>query len=183
VATLRELFEYQTVDPNNLTSATAAAIYASFIDSPPPLKVTLRHPDLPWDLIWPRLWRPRMVAKEQDLTLRLLNNLLPVRARLARFGLIAQTNCPHCPGVLETALHVFTVCNRVANRWHQLVATLLPHTGPQQDEDLLYLAWPVVARHFDITVALMVYVDQVWASRDGRRPTKRLLPAPFLPLW
>jgi hypothetical protein len=150
---------------------------------------TLRHPDLPsWDLIWPRLWRPRMVAKEQDVTFRLLHNLLPVRARLARFGLAAQANCP---GVLETALHVFTVCNREANTWHQLVATLLPHTGPQQDEDLLYLAWPVVARDLDITVALRLYFDQVWASRDGRRPptfaglteSLRLLPAFVVGDW
>jgi hypothetical protein len=80
----------------------------------------------------------------------------------------------------------------VADTWQYLVAALLlPHTGPQKDEDLLFLTWPPVARDFDITVTILSFVNCVWAARDGRRsPTYagltkilRVNPASFLPLW
>jgi hypothetical protein len=188
---LLELFQYQTVDPTNLMATTAANLYSSFMETPPPPKVTLRRPDLPWDTIWPRLWRPRLMAEEQNMAFKLLHNILPLRARMARFGLVAQAHCPHCPGVAEDTLHLFTACVRVANTWQQLVATLVPHTGPIQDEDLLFLAWPRMARDYDITVIILAFISSVWAARDGRRPPTfegltellRLKPAPFLPLW
>jgi hypothetical protein len=131
------------------------------------------------------------MAEEQNMAFKLLHNILPLRARMARFGLVAQAHCPHCPGVAEDTLHLFTACVRVANTWQQLVATLVPHTGPIQDEDLLFLAWPRMARDYDITVIILAFISSVWAARDGRRPPTfegltellRLKPAPFLPLW
>jgi hypothetical protein len=43
---------------------------------------------------------------------------------------------------METALHLFTSCQRVQDIWPPLVVALLPFSGPPADETLLYLAWP-----------------------------------------
>jgi hypothetical protein len=98
--TLLELFHYLTGDPTNLMAITAANVYSTFMETPPPPKVTLRRPDLPRDVIWPRSG----------------------------------------PGMAENPLHLLTSGVRVANMWQQQVATLMPHTGPNPDEDLLFLA-------------------------------------------
>jgi hypothetical protein len=67
--------------------------------------------------------------------------------------------------------------------WQQLVAVLLPYTGPQPDEDVLLIAWPPVARDFDMTVAMLAYVHRVWPPTfTGLTVVLRVVLAPFLPL-
>ncbi len=55
---LAEIFSHGTTPfpPNHLEQATAADIYAAFLDTPtPPPKVEDRWP-FAWDLVWRRLW-------------------------------------------------------------------------------------------------------------------------------
>ena len=99
--------------------------------------------------------------------------------------------CPTCPGVTETVLHLFTACPRIAAVWQQLLASVLPITGPLADEDVLFLAWPQVAQDNDLAVSIIVYHHLVWTTRAAARPPTfeaftaalREKPAPFEPLW
>ena len=126
-----------------------------------------------------------------DVSYRLLHGILPVNGRLARFGLRVQANCPVCPGVDETILHLFASCPRVADIWQPLLASLLHYTGPLADEDILLLAWPRVARDEDLAVTLITYHHLAWSTRSAARPPDfaaftaalRAKPAPFTPLW
>ena len=192
VAVILELFQYDTVTPDGLLAASSKNIYSTFMDSPPPPKITFKWPDLPWASIWGRLWASRLVTEEADVSFQLLHDVLPLRGRLARFGVEAAAFCPRCPHqVVEDSLHLFTACARVAELWQQLVAALLPHTGPLADRDILFLAWPPLARDVDLSITLLVYHHLVWTTRaDARPPTfgklsaaLRAKPAPFLPLW
>ena len=186
-----EVFQHATVPPDALLTAKAADIYAAFMDTPPPPKVVVRRPELPWAIIWQRLWRPPLALEAANISFQLLHNILPVRARLARWGQPAAATCPLCPGVIEDTLHVFVRCPRIAALWEQLLAALVVHTGPVADEELLLLAWPPTARDGDLAVALRSYHHLVWASRSEDWPPSfrrltaglRALPAPYMPLW
>ena len=167
---LLELFQFETVPPEALAAATSREIYAAFMDTPPPPKVTVRQPELPWADIWARLWGPPGAREEADIQFQLIHNILPARGRLARFGVEAAGHCPRCPGVLEDLEHIFTRCIRVAGVWQQLVASLVASTGPAPDRDLLLLAWPPTARDNDIATAIMVFVHLVWTTRGETRP-------------
>ena len=107
-----EFFEYETVSPDALAATTSRDIYAAFMDmdNPPPPKVTVRRPELPWADIWARLWGPQFAREEADIMFQLLHNILPARGRLARFGVEAAGHCPRCPGVVEDLPHIFTRC-------------------------------------------------------------------------
>ena len=122
-------------------TASASTIYKDFNATPPPPKAVLRRPELPLEVIWGRIWRPRFMMEEADLAFRLLHNILPVRGRLARFGVGPGAHCPRCPGVTEDTAHAFIRCPRVGQVWEELVGRLLPAVGPQADEDLLLFAW------------------------------------------
>lgn len=188
---LAEVFAHNTVDPAALLSATAADIYASFMDTPPPPKILIRLPDLPWDLVWGRLWKPHVNMEAANVSFQLIHNILPVRGRLARWGMAEAAFCVLCPGVVEDLQHVFVTCRRIADVWQQFLAALLPHTGHVADMDLLYLAWPSVGRDNDVAVAVRAYHHLVWSSRGDDRPPSfrrlttvlRALPAPVRPLW
>jgi len=104
---------------------------------------------------------------------------------------VRAAHCPHCPGVEESLQHVFIACPRVSALWQQLVARLLPYIGPQEDDDLLFLAWPPTPRDPDLVAILAAYIAIVWAAREARQPATfqaltevlRARPPPFLPLW
>ena len=148
-----ELFEHETVEPAAILAATAAGIYKVFMDFPPPPKVETKFPELPWPVVWSRLWRPKVAAEEADVAFKMLHNILTLRGRLARFGVQQGAHCLACPGVLEDVQHFFITCPRVAAVWDQLVASLLIHTGPVPDLELLYLSWPFTA---DLSIYLFL---------------------------
>ena len=50
------------------------------------------------------------------------------------------------------------------------MATLLAFTGPLQDQELLFLAWPPTARDTDITTPVLVLVHLVWITQGEARP-------------
>ena len=168
--TVLEVLDYETVSPAALLAAKAASIYSEFTDTPPLPKIVFKQPDLPWPTIWQRLWKSGLKPEEADLAFRLLHNILPLRGRLARFGVAEGACCRHCPGQQETATHLFCLCIRVADNWQQLLAALLPYTGPIRDEELLLLAWPPSPFDGDLVMAVVAYVSQIWATRGDRRP-------------
>ena len=90
---LAEVFDYSTVPPRVLLAAKAAQIYSTFMDTPPPPKVTLRRPELPWPTIWRRLWKSRLQPEESNIMFQLLHNILPLRGRLAAFEVVDGANC------------------------------------------------------------------------------------------
>jgi hypothetical protein len=189
---VEELLEFETVTPAALLAATSKEIYSVFMETPPPPKVVLKRPATCWPDVWKRLWQPRpFLEEEMDVAFKLIHNILPVRGRLARFGQRVAASCPVCPGTDETVLHLFISCPRIAPLWQQFLASILVHTGLQTDEDLLFLAWPPVARDSDLAVAVISYHHLVWSSRTAARPPTfvaltavlRAKPAPFLPLW
>jgi hypothetical protein len=140
---LTEQVEYSTVDTTALEAVTAAGLYAAFMDTPQPPKVVLKRPDLPWHVVCHRLAQQPVAATEADTAFRLLYGILPLRGRRLRFGLPNEDGaCSHCPDEMETALHLFTSCQRVQDIWPPLVVALLPFSGSPADETLLYLAWP-----------------------------------------
>jgi hypothetical protein len=72
----------------------------------------------------------------------LVHNILPLRGRLAGFGLEAGT-CGHCGG-LEDMQHFFQRCPLVSDSWERLyfkLVGLLP--GLPSDFELIMLAFPV----------------------------------------
>jgi hypothetical protein len=189
---LTELVEYGTVDTVALEAVTAAGLYAAFMNTPQPPKVVFKRPDLPWHIIWRRLAQQPAAATEADTAFRLIHGILPLRGRRLRFGLQNEDGaCPHCPDEIETALHLFTSCQRVRDIWPPLVVALLPFSGPQADETLLYLAWPPGNRDSDVVMVMLTYIHLVWTERSlRRRPTMAALterlrekPTPFAALW
>jgi hypothetical protein len=166
---IEELLTFGTVQPGAPSVTTAASIYIAFMETPPPPKITLKSPDSPWDLTWRRLWLPHLSKEESDLLFRIVHGILPVKARLSRFGIQQGAHCPHCQGVPETISHLFTSCSRSAPAWQQLVSKVLPLVGPVADDDLLYLMWPPSPHDADLTAAIATYTSFLWATRNATR--------------
>jgi hypothetical protein len=171
---LVELFSFGTVAPNRLAEARSAAIYAAFMDTPPPPKVEAKWP-LDWAIIWRRLWGSGLPPPLVDKCFRLLHNILPLRGRLASLGATVDGACPHC-GEPEEVEHFFQRCQRVADLWDGLYVRLLALVpGFPSDRDLLWLAFPpcplgterLVVAHIGLLVA------EIWESRSFLRPPSR----------
>ena len=163
------------------------------ISCPPPPCIESKQQNIDWTLAWPRVWAAGLQAAESDLLFRLLHNVLPVRARIARLDPNrSDGQCPHCPGQQETSDHLFVTCPRVADLWLGLFFNLLPtlSTVPTNSE-LLRLAFTPCGRDNDVVATLAVHVTLVWSTRLNDRPplwtdllaALRDRPPPFRPLW
>ncbi len=72
---------------------------------------------------------------------QLLQNVLPLRGRLASLGMVADGSCPHC-GALESPRHFFQQCPHIADLWEGLYARLVALVpGLPSDVELLMLAF------------------------------------------
>lgn len=156
------------VDPVNLGEAKAATIYSSFTDTLPPPKVVYKY-EFPWDLVWSRLWCSAAMTLETDLMFRLIHNILPIRGRLGKFGIVNGKLCPYCRKVEESVIHCFALCPRVATTWEFLLAKFLPIIGPQNDETVLFLAWqPTTRLDNSVSISIKFYANLVWSTRASR---------------
>jgi len=194
VATLlEEVAITGVVDVANLSAVTAKAVYADFMATPPPPRVEDKWPDIAWPLAWPRVWTTGLLASESDLLFRLLHNVLPVRARMARLNPgRCDGQCPHCPGQLETADHLFMQCVRVTDLWLGLYFNIHHLFTPvPTNSELLRLAFPPCGRDVDVVATLATYVTLVWTTRHQDQPPTwqdlvaalRDRPSSFRPLW
>jgi len=194
VATLlEEVAITGVVDTAALTAVTAKAVYADFLATPPPPRIEDKWPDIEWPLAWPRVWSPGLLATESDLLFRLLHNVLPVRARMARLNPgMANGHCPHCPGQLEDTDHLFITCIRVADLWLNLffnIQQVFPSIPT--NSELLRLAFAPCGRDADVVATVASYVSLVWATRNLDTPplwpdllaALRDRPSSFRPLW
>lgn len=66
-------------------------------------------PPIPRGIAWRRMTAGWLDARRASLQWRLAHDVLPLRARLHRFG-IATPQCPFC-GQVETAMHAFLRCD------------------------------------------------------------------------
>ena len=193
VEILEELVVHGTVEVAHLSSVTAKNIYLAFTDTLPLPKVEFRLPDLPWDMVWRRLWRRGLPQEEVDLAFKLIHNILPLRARLGRFmGLGVAANCPACPGEVEDSLHAFCTCERVREVWEETYARLVAHLpGVPSNQELLLLAFAEGDRDEDVVIVVLAFMKLVWEARGAVRPPSfgvlearlRARPPPFRMLW
>ena len=140
-------FGLKTVQPDALCTVGLYClwdIHSMVIDFiPPPLKITFRRPDLPWDLHPAEVVEDpcRLAPDEVNVTLQLLNNIHSTSlSRLSGPGLIgieALANSPTLPWGLENIYPpCFTGCQRTVDLWKRLLV-VLDHTMSDQN-DLLY---------------------------------------------
>lgn len=59
---------------------------------------------------WKKLWRLRILPKQAHLLWRILNNVVPVRAKLHSRVVPCPLICPHCERSVETIDHTFRDC-------------------------------------------------------------------------
>ena len=190
---LEEVATTGLVDVAALTAVTAKAVYADFMSSPPPPRIEAKSPNIDWPRAWPRVWYPGLLAAESDLMFRLLHNVLPVRARIARLDPNkCDGQCPHCPGQQETVDHFFITCTRIADLWLGLFFNTMPALPSiPSNAELLRVAFTPGGRDGDIAATVATYVKLVWSTRHQDRPPTwadfvaalRDRPQPFRPLW
>jgi hypothetical protein len=82
---------------NHLEQAKLAGIYITFLDTLPPPKVESYWPFF-WHMVWRRLWTSGLSHLMVDMYFMLLHNILPLRGRLADFGVVTGSLCSHCGG-------------------------------------------------------------------------------------
>ncbi len=176
-----------------LSAATAKEIYTDFMFSPPPPCIEAKQNKIDWHMAWPRVWSTGLQAAESDLLFRLLHNVLPVRARIARLDPNrSDGQCPHCPGQQETTDHLFVSCPRVADLWLGLFFNLLPtFREVSTNPELLRLAFGHCDREGDVVATLATYISLIWATRLNDQPPRWAdfltalwdRPPPYRPPW
>jgi hypothetical protein len=177
-SSLLEIFSLPSVDSDHPDLATAKALYADLMSTPPPPKIEAKLPGLCWDRIWGRLTTPGIFPALVDIGFATLHNILPIQIRRHRLCLAASPACTRCGVAFETVLHFFTQCPRVSDAWECL--TLAASTalgGPINNLHLLLLNLPPFTFHEQaVVLAVLAHIDLAWSSRDTAYP----LPIPAL---
>lgn len=170
---LNEVLRFGTADVTDLSATTSAHIYSTFMDTPQPPKITFIL-DYPWPKVWRRLWYNPALGLEADTTFRLINNILPLGARMARLSSSQNSLCPSCRLEPETAHHAFVSCGKVKHLWRAILQKILPILGPQQDLVLLHLAWTdLQPLDGDIASVIKLYIHLVYTSRGSKKVLER----------
>ncbi len=102
------------------------------------------------------------------------HNILPLRVRLAAFGL-GDGLCSHC-GSPEAIKHLFLECARICDLWdcfYSRVARIVP--AILSDLELLRLDFEAVSKLQERLVLrhLGTFVSEVGEARNGHRPLAR----------
>ncbi len=170
---LRETFTLDCVNTNSLQETQSAAIYKEWTLTLPTPRVERVTPDLPWDIIWPRLALPGLRPADVDVHFSLLHDLLNVRANLHHWGQEPAPDCQRCrprpPAPQETVLHFFTACGRTGPAWGYLIFRVALTLGVAiTDKQLLFLAWPptTALRDGAATLAVLAFTSWAWRTRD-----------------
>ena len=121
---LREVFSLECVNTARLEDVQSAKIYKELTATLPTPRIERVSPDLPWDIIWPRLRCPGLDPVAVDIHFSLLHDLLDVRANRHHMRMV-DAPTPSClrsrpPAAPETIQHFFTACERVSAAWHFL---------------------------------------------------------------
>ena len=89
---LQEAINREVVDVNKLEYVTAKEIYKDYTTTFPTPKIMYKY-DLPWDLVFARLWSTVLEPPIQSLLFLLVHNILPIRSRLHRLNMVNTDKC------------------------------------------------------------------------------------------
>jgi hypothetical protein len=168
---LVEVFELEEVDMAALAAVTAKQLYEAFTTTLPPPKVQTKFPRPGWPKTWSLLTISGLPPTAVDVAFSLLHNILPLQIRRHRLHLAPSPACRHCPASPEDALHFFTACPRVTTTWGRLAAAAgRTLGGPLPDDHLLHLQLPHHPGELPVVLAVVVFIEFVWLSRDDPAP-------------
>ena len=127
---IEEAVRMEVIDKNNLKCTSAKFIYKEYTSTFPPPKVIYKH-ELPWNMVFKRLWDPVLDPPVQSLMFLLVHNILPVRARLKRLNMVNSDKCLEDDLVADVE-HVFCHCLRTREGWQwirwKILTDLIPNT-------------------------------------------------------
>lgn len=126
---LKEAFNADIVNLGNMGTVKSKAIYAEFNSTPPPPKITSKHPELPWPLIYDRLDSCVLSPECRDLWFIVINNIYPNKQRLHRLNQHETGNCSRCVDTPETNPHLFMECVNTRPVW-EFVRELITDKQP-----------------------------------------------------
>jgi hypothetical protein len=168
---LLEVFELEEVDTSALAAVTAKDIYLAFTNTFPLPKIEYKMPQLGWRKIWSLLTASGLPQTAVDVTFSMLHNILPLEVRRHRLNLADTPACRRCGAAVEDTVHFFTRCPRVAAAWDGLAAAAgRALGGPIPDDHLLHLHLPMLPGELAVVLAVVVYVEMVWTTRDDPPP-------------
>ena len=114
---LKEAVNADIVNLGNMGAVKSKAIYADLNSTPPPPKITIKHPELPWELIYDRLDSSVLSPACRDLWFIVINNIYPNKQRLHRLNQHESGNCAKCANTPETNPHLFMECVNTRPVW------------------------------------------------------------------
>ena len=100
--------------------ATTKQIYLTFTSTPPTPKIQVNQPDLPWNIIYSRVWNKLLTPEQQDLTFTIINNIYPTKERLNRMNKHPTGLCGEC-NTMDTNKHHFITCQKIKPLWEHLI--------------------------------------------------------------
>jgi hypothetical protein len=101
----------------------------------------------------------------------MLHNILLLQVRLHRMWAEVSPACRRCGAPLEDTEHFITACPRIADAWECLAAAAgRVLGGPLPDGHLLRLHLPIHPRELPVVLAVVVFVDIAWTTRDDLEP-------------
>ena len=140
---MKEAIEDKVVKVESLECSNAKLIYQHLTSTIEPPKVILKFKELPFEAIWERMENPVIEGSAKNLLFKMINNIIPNRARLFRMNKALHPWCvsstclvrrmamgplaegvrdraamwEEVGGVVEDITHQFCVCPRVAEVW------------------------------------------------------------------
>ena len=141
---IEDAVKMEVVKVDKLKETSAKMIYNEYTSTLPPPKVVYKH-ELPWDLVFTRLWDPVLDPPVQSLMFLLIHNILPVRSRLKRLNMVNSDKCLQDDLVADVE-HVFCHCLRTREGWQwirfKVTTDLIPVNFPMpNDFELLHLCF------------------------------------------
>jgi len=164
---LLEVARLGLLDEGRMDLVQSLVIYRDFVSTPPPPKIVVRMPDLPWWLAWGRLAIQGLPGQAVDVAFMALHNILPLQVRRFRMGLVGGPDCESCGGE-EDVFHFFVSCPRVMDAWAYLAwRANLALGGFVGDERLLFLMWPPSVEDFHVAMAVLTFMELAWEGRES----------------
>ena len=112
---IKEAVNRKVVQVDKLELATAKFIYKDYTTDFPPPKIMEKY-ELPWDIVFARLWDNVLEPPIQSLMFLLVHNILPIRTRLHRMNMTNNDKCL-TDGLIEDVEHVFCHCVKTREAW------------------------------------------------------------------
>ena len=128
-----------------------------------PCRVETKFPQINWDCSWRRARLRGLGPELSSFLFKLLHNLLPTQARLARTGAIFSGACKLCQsGAEESALHALIQCP--ANQGAGLAIVQGLPTPPQDDDHLQEVLLLQLDLEDSLELPVVWYLATAWFS-------------------